>query len=131
MFKQAKDLKEGDTVIDRGRRFTVKRIIVNADTGMISIVNTDDSWHGEYHPEEYLGVIARAGIQLSTHRFAELLKNAQSWDRRHASMCHAQTEWLTGNFVFADNLRIHVNAGDLKKWDTPQRVNGKTFTRCR
>ena len=58
MFKQAKDLKEGDVVIDRGRRFTVKRIIVNPDSGMISIVNKDDSWHGEYHPEEYLGVVA-------------------------------------------------------------------------
>jgi hypothetical protein len=69
MFKQAKDLKEGDVVIDRGRRFTVKRIIVNPDTGMIAIINTDDSWHGEYHPEEYLGIVARAGIQLSTRRW--------------------------------------------------------------
>jgi hypothetical protein len=74
MFKQAKDLKEGDVVIDRSRRFTVKRIIVNADTGMISIVNTDDSWHGEYHPEEYLGVIARAAIRLSTRPLCRALE---------------------------------------------------------
>jgi hypothetical protein len=89
MFKQAKDLKEGDVVIDRGRRFTVKRIIVNPDTGMISVINTDDSWHGEYHPEEYLGVVARVGIQperenlcqAHTHRIARVFAAARkSWN---------------------------------------------------
>ena len=60
MFEQAKNLRPGDVVIDRGRRFTVKRVVINPDTGMIGIINTDDSWHGEYHPEEYLGIVKRA-----------------------------------------------------------------------
>jgi hypothetical protein len=130
MFKQAKNLKEGDVVIDRGRRFTVKRIVVNPDTRMIDIIDTNDERHGPYHPEEYLGVIARAAIRLSTIRFAELLKNAQAWDRRYADLCHAQESWLLENFVFGDNYCISATLEARRRWNVPRAVDGKLYTVC-
>src|SRR5262249_24856729 len=130
MFEQAKNLRPGDVVIDRGRRFTVKRVVINPDTGMIGIINTDDSWHGEYHPEEYLGIVNRAtGIQLSTTRFATLLKNAQAWDSRYAGMCHAETDFLLGNFVFGDNLSVYASVEQCQQCDIPRAASGRLFTR--
>ncbi len=55
MFKKAKDIVVGDTVFDRGRRFTVKEIRVDRD-GLIVFLDTEGVFHGPYAPEEYLGV---------------------------------------------------------------------------
>jgi hypothetical protein len=60
MFEQVKNLRPGDVIINRSRRFTVKRIVVNRNTGMIDIIDTDDEHHGPYHPDEYIGVEKRA-----------------------------------------------------------------------
>ena len=56
MFKKAKDIVVGDTVFDRGRRFTVKEIRVSEPQDMIAFLDTEGFWRGPYHPEEYLGV---------------------------------------------------------------------------
>lgn len=48
------------------------------------------------------------GIELSTPRFAQLLKDAQGWDQRYVGMRHAQTEWLLENFCFGDQLCVHA-----------------------
>src|SRR5262245_44487607 len=131
MFEQAKNLRPGDVVIDRGRRFIVKRVVINPDTGMIGIINTDDSWHGEYHPDEYLGIVSRAtGIQLSTARFATLLTTAQAWDGRYAGMCHAQQCFLFDEFVFADRWCVLVRLEQRRQWDIPRVAGGRLFTRC-
>jgi hypothetical protein len=64
-FSQIKDLKPGDTVLDRGRRFTIKQIIIHPDTGMYDLIDTDNVRHGPFHPEEIIGLTTRAaGITL-------------------------------------------------------------------
>jgi hypothetical protein len=70
-FSKIKDLKPGDIVLDRGRRFTVKQIIIHPETGMYDLIDTDNMRHGPYHPDEIIGIETRAtGIRLSTPRFA-------------------------------------------------------------
>jgi hypothetical protein len=56
MFKKAKDITVGDTVFDRGQRFIVKEVRVDAEHGWIVFLDTEGLWHGVYHPDEYLGV---------------------------------------------------------------------------
>ena len=56
MFKKAKDIVVGDTVFDRGRRFTVKEIRVSETQDMIAFLDTEGFWRGPYHPEEWLGI---------------------------------------------------------------------------
>jgi hypothetical protein len=55
VFKKAKDIVVGDTVFDRGRRFTVKEIRVDENKDMIAFLDTEGFWRGPYHPEEWLG----------------------------------------------------------------------------
>jgi len=55
-YKKAKDFKPGETVRDLGISFIVKEVRVNADYGLVSFLDTEDVWHGTYHPDEYFGV---------------------------------------------------------------------------
>jgi hypothetical protein len=55
-MKKAKDISLGETVFDRGQRFIVKEVRVDAEHGWIAFLDTEDVWHGVYHPDEYLGV---------------------------------------------------------------------------
>lgn len=55
-MKKAKDIIVGETVFDRGQRFIVKEVSVNAEHGWIALLDTEGFWHGFYHPDEYLGV---------------------------------------------------------------------------
>jgi hypothetical protein len=55
-MKKAKDIKPGDTVFNRGQKFVVKEVRVDAEHGWIAFFDTEGVWHGVYHPEEYLGV---------------------------------------------------------------------------
>jgi hypothetical protein len=69
-FEQIKNLKPGDTVLDRGRRFTVKQIIIHPDTGMYDLIDTNDVRHGPYHGDEYIGlVLQQTGIRLPSSPF--------------------------------------------------------------
>jgi hypothetical protein len=101
-FSKIKDLKPGDTVLDRGRRFTVKQIIIHPETGMYDLIDTDNVRHGPYHPDEIIGIETRAtGIRLSTPRCAEMLRNAERWDRRWP-LSIARTiasQGMTGSFM--------------------------------
>lgn len=54
-MKKAKDFTAGETVVDRGRRFIIERIVTIPATDQIAFVDTDGGWHGLYSPEEYLG----------------------------------------------------------------------------
>jgi hypothetical protein len=55
-YKKAKDFKPGETVRDLGISFIVKEARVIGKPGMISFLDTEDVWHGTYHPDEYFGV---------------------------------------------------------------------------
>jgi hypothetical protein len=55
-MKKAKDITLAETVFDRGQRFIVKEVRVDAEHGWIAFLDTEDVWHGVYHPDEYLGV---------------------------------------------------------------------------
>jgi hypothetical protein len=54
-FSKIKDLRPGDRVLDRGRYFVVKRIVVHSRTGQYYIIDTDGERHGPYHPDEWIG----------------------------------------------------------------------------
>jgi len=56
MFKKAKDIKPGETVFNRGQRFIVKEVRVDAEHGWIAFLDAEGFVHGWYHPDEYLGV---------------------------------------------------------------------------
>jgi hypothetical protein len=53
---KAKDIKSGETVLDRSNRFTVKEVRFSAEHGLIAFVDVEGVWHGAYHADEYLGV---------------------------------------------------------------------------
>jgi hypothetical protein len=53
---KARDIKSGETVLDRSTRFIIKEVRVNAEHGLIAFVDMDGVWHGVYHPDEFLGL---------------------------------------------------------------------------
>jgi hypothetical protein len=53
---KARDIKSGDTVLDRGSWFIIKEVRVSAKPGPIAFIDMEGVWHGIYHPDEYLGV---------------------------------------------------------------------------
>src|SRR5262245_42746343 len=56
-YRKAKDFKLGDRVRDLGISFIVKEVrVVTGEPGLISFLDTEDVWHGSYHPDEYFGV---------------------------------------------------------------------------
>lgn len=57
IIEQAKYIKSGETVLDRGRRFTIKEVRVSAEYGPIALIDMEGVWHGVYHPNEYLGKV--------------------------------------------------------------------------
>jgi hypothetical protein len=91
MFDQIKNLKPGDVIINRSRRFTVKRIVVNQQTGMIDIIDTDDERHGPYHPDEYIGIEKRAtgiGERPTPRNQFEILKQFATPEEKKADDEH-------------------------------------------
>jgi hypothetical protein len=56
IIEKAKYIKSGETVLDRGTRFIIKEVRVNADDGGIVFIDMEGAGHGVYHPDEYLGV---------------------------------------------------------------------------
>jgi hypothetical protein len=56
IIEKAKYVKSGDTVLDRGTRFIIKEVRVNADDGGIVFIDMEGAGHGVYHPDEYLGI---------------------------------------------------------------------------
>ena len=55
-YRKAKDFKPGETVRELGISFIVKEARIIGEPGMISFLDTEDVWHGTYHPDEYFGV---------------------------------------------------------------------------
>jgi hypothetical protein len=55
-MKMAKDITVGETVFNRSQSFIVKEVRVDAERGWIAFLDTEDFWHGWYHPDEYLRV---------------------------------------------------------------------------
>jgi hypothetical protein len=55
--RKARDVKSGETVLDRSTRFIIKEIHVNAEHGPIAVIDMEGVWHGVYHPDEYLGKV--------------------------------------------------------------------------
>ena len=53
---KARDIRSGETVLDRNIRFTVKEVRLSAEHGLIAFVDVEGVWHGVYHADEYLGV---------------------------------------------------------------------------
>ena len=53
---KARDIKSGETVLDRGTRFIIKEVRVSAEHGPIALIDMEGVWHGVYHPDEYLGL---------------------------------------------------------------------------
>ena len=56
IFEQAKHIKSGETVLDRGTQFIIKEVRVDTNDGKIVFIDLEGVGHGIYHPDEYLGV---------------------------------------------------------------------------
>jgi hypothetical protein len=56
IIEQAKYIKSGETVLDRGTRFIIKEVRVDTNDGKIVFIDMEGVGHGVYHPDEYLGV---------------------------------------------------------------------------
>jgi hypothetical protein len=56
IIEKAKYVKSGEIVLDRGTRFIIKEVRVNADDGGIVLIDMEGAGHGAYHPDEYLGI---------------------------------------------------------------------------
>jgi hypothetical protein len=54
---KARDVKSGETVLDRSTRFIIKEVRVSAEHGPIALIDTEGVWHGVVHPDEYLGKV--------------------------------------------------------------------------
>jgi hypothetical protein len=54
---KARDVKSGETVLDRSTRFIIKEVRVSAEHGPIALIDTEGVWHGGYHPDGYLGKV--------------------------------------------------------------------------
>jgi hypothetical protein len=59
---KAREVKSGETVLDRGTRFIIKEVRVSAEHGPIALIDIQGVSHGVYHPDEYLGVEERFTI---------------------------------------------------------------------
>ena len=75
---KVRDIKTGETVLDRSTRFIVKEIHVSAENGLIAFIDVEGVWHGVYHPDEYLGV-GGYPADLSATDFPEALQAAFEW----------------------------------------------------
>jgi hypothetical protein len=81
--RKAKDIKPGETVLDRSTRFIIKAVRVSAEHGLIAFIDTEGIWHGVYHPDEYLGVgDCPLVADLSLTDFPEALQAAFEWVMR-------------------------------------------------
>jgi hypothetical protein len=56
IIEQAKYIKSGETVVDRGTQFIIKEVRVDTNDGKIVFIDMKGVGHGVYHPDEYLGV---------------------------------------------------------------------------
>jgi hypothetical protein len=76
---KARDIKSGNTVLDRSTRFIIKEVRVDADHNLIAFIDMEGVWHGVYHPDEYLGVADDPLAELSVTDFPEALQAAFEW----------------------------------------------------
>ena len=53
---KARDIKSGETVLDRGTRLIINEVHVSTNDGGIVLIDMEGVGHGVYHPDEYLGV---------------------------------------------------------------------------
>jgi hypothetical protein len=56
IIEQAKYIKSGETVVDRGTQFIIKEVRIDTNDGKIVFIDMEGVGHGVYHPDEYLGV---------------------------------------------------------------------------
>ena len=54
---KARDVKSGETVLDRGTRLIINEVHVSTNDGGIVLIDMEGVWHGVYHPDEYLGKV--------------------------------------------------------------------------
>jgi hypothetical protein len=76
---KARDIKSGETVLDRSTRFTIKEVRASTKHGLIAFIDMEDVWHGVYHPDEYLGVGDYPQAEPSATDFPKALQAAFEW----------------------------------------------------
>ncbi|HEY7165647.1 MAG TPA: hypothetical protein VIB79_13870 [Candidatus Binatia bacterium] len=55
-MEKARDIKSGEIVHDRGIRFIIKEVWFGMEPNRLGFLDIEGLWHGNYHPDEYLGV---------------------------------------------------------------------------
>jgi hypothetical protein len=64
IFEQAKYIKSGEIVLDRGTQFIIKEVRVDTNDGKIVFIDMEGVGHGVYHPDEYLGIGEELAFRL-------------------------------------------------------------------
>jgi hypothetical protein len=76
---KVRNIKSGETVLDRSTWFIIKDVRVSAEHGLIAFIDMEGDWHGVYHPDEYLGAGQYPLAGLSVTDFPEALQAAFEW----------------------------------------------------
>ena len=80
IFEQAKHIKSGETVLDRGTQFIIKEVRVDTNGGKIVFIDLEGVGHGVYHPDEYLGVGEELARKYAAAYGRRIGDNVYGWD---------------------------------------------------
>src|SRR5262249_50133818 len=104
-YKKAKDFKPGETVRDLGISFIVKEVHVIGKPGLISFLDTEDVWHGTYHPHEYFA----AGEELACKYAATYNRQIEEEIYRLPNMPRKMIPYPPPGYVEEGNIVIDFN----------------------
>jgi hypothetical protein len=88
IFEQAKYIKSGETVLDRGTQFIIKEVLVSTNDGKIVFIDMDGVGHGAYHPDEYLGVGEELARKYTATYGRQMAEEIYRWDNVLSEMTH-------------------------------------------
>ena len=87
-FEQAKYIKSGETVLDRGTQFIIKEARVSTNDGKIVLIDMEGVGHGVYHPDEYLGVGEELARKYAATYGRQIAEEVYRLDNLPSEMIH-------------------------------------------
>jgi hypothetical protein len=85
---KARDIKSGETVLDRSTRFIIKEVRVSTDNGGIVFIDMEGVGHGVYHPDEYLGVGEELARKYAATYGWQIAEDIYRLDNMFSEMIH-------------------------------------------
>ena len=88
IFEQAKYIKSGETVLDRGTQFMIKEVLVSTNDGKIVFIDMEGVGHGAYHPDEYVGEGEELARKYTATYGRQIAEEIYRWDNVLSEMTH-------------------------------------------